>query len=65
MDIFENGYAILCDRINWLDELDSLVAAQYDPVRWLKAWGPDEPSSEDEFHAVWLAAQHAPNQPQA
>lgn len=65
IDVFENGYAIFYDRINWLDELDSLAAAQYDPVRWLKAWGPSEPSCEDEFNAVWLAAKHAPNQPQA
>ncbi len=65
VEVFENGIALRYDRTNWIDEVDSLADARYDPIRWQKAWGPDHASNAEEFIAAWLSAADAPNQPQS
>ena len=63
--LFENGWALRYDRINWLDGIDSLAAARYAPARWRKTWGQDYPSDSTEFNNSWVSASKAPNQPQS
>lgn len=65
VEVFENGIALRYDRTNWIDEVDSLASARYDPIRWRKAWGPDHASDAEEFIAAWCFAAEAPNQPQS